>query len=170
MENKKIVDRVLCAIVPQLIFEEISEEDLWMDLEDYSIRAKQSYYTIIPLIDHPHSDIENGQKEVHYHADKRYNGRQPNLGKYKIDVVDIRPVKGKYETKYFDLIRYADKHSSVTPVNFIKNSKLKHKCIHKGKCPHRGFDLSGIKPINGVITCPLHSLKFDEKTKKLINE
>lgn len=166
MKNK--IDRVLCALIPQLQIKEIDEQDLWMDLEDYSLKTKQFYYKVVPLIDHPHSDIENGQKEVHYHADMRYNGNQPNLGRHRIQVDDARPIKGKYETKYFDLIRYKDNHSHSTSVNLIKNSKLKHKCIHKGKCPHRGFDLSGIEPVDGVITCPLHSLKFDAKTKKII--
>jgi hypothetical protein len=161
-------DKVLCAIIPEAVFEDINEEDLWMDLEDYSLKTKNFYYKIIPLIDHPHSDIENGQREIHYHADMRYNGEQPSLGKYKIQVDSTRPIKGQFETRYFNLIRYSENHSGGTSVEHIKNSKLKHKCIHKGKCPHRGFDLSNINPIDGVITCPLHSLKFDAKTKKLI--
>ena len=42
--------------------------------------------------------------------------------------------------------------------------------IHKGKCPHRGFDLSNEIPNKeGIITCPLHNLKFNAETKKLIN-
>ena len=55
------------------------------------------------------------------------------------------------------------------PVRFIKNSKLKHKCIHKGKCPHRGYDLSNVDPIDNQIHCPLHGLIFDAETKKIIN-
>ena len=72
----KIIDKVLCALVPQPVLQEIEEQDLWMDLEDYSIKHNRFYYKIIPLINHPHSDKENGQKEVHYHADTRYNGNQ----------------------------------------------------------------------------------------------
>ena len=36
------------------------------------------------------------------------------------------------------------------------------------KCPHRGYDLSKEPIVNGVITCPLHNLKFDAITKKII--
>lgn len=167
----KIIDKVLCALVPQPVLQEIEEQDLWMDLEDYSIKHNRFYYKIIPLINHPHSDKENGQKEVHYHADTRYNGNQPSLGeKYKIDITDSRPIKNRYTTRYFNLVRYKDEHSGITPVELIKNSKLKHKCIHKGKCPHRGFDLSNEIPNKeGIITCPLHNLKFNAETKKLIN-
>ena len=67
---------------------------------------------------------------------------------------------------YFALPVVSTEHKVITPVKFISKSKLKHKCIYKGKCPHRGYDLSQETPINGVITCPLHGLKFDVKTKK----
>jgi nitrite reductase/ring-hydroxylating ferredoxin subunit len=61
------------------------------------------------------------------------------------------------------------KEKFITPVSLIKNSKLKHNCIHKGKCPHRGYDLSNEIPNeNGIITCPLHGLQFDKITKKLL--
>lgn len=164
-----VVDKVLCALVPRELKLEIDEETMWLDLEDYSLRDKKLYYSVIPLINHPHSDIENGQKEVHYHADYRYNGYQPSLGeRYKIDILYNRPIKDKYVLKHFDLIRYSEEFRDKTPVGLISKSKMKHKCIHKGKCPHRGFDLSGIEAVDGVITCPLHSLKFDAKTKKII--
>jgi len=70
---------------------------------------------------------------------------------------------------WYNIVKHA------THVDLIKKSKLKHNCIYKGKCPHRGFDLSNTKPTiddNGesVIRCPLHSLKFNAKTKQLINE
>lgn len=161
-------DRVLCAIVPKLITEDFDETELWMDLEDYSTKSKITYYGIIPLINHPHSDVENGQKEVHYHADTRYNGIQPHLKNYRVNISKSRPIEGEFETRWFDLIRYFETYAARTPPELIKKSKLKHKCVHKGKCPHRGFDLSNITPVDGVITCPLHSLRFDEKTLEII--
>jgi len=74
------------------------------------------------------------------------------------------------------LYKIREEHTSRTPVQLIRQSKLKHNCIHKGKCPHRGFDLSNVTPtLEGigrdaieVITCPLHSLKFNATTKQLI--
>jgi nitrite reductase/ring-hydroxylating ferredoxin subunit len=37
-----------------------------------------------------------------------------------------------------------------------------------GKCPHKGIDLSNIEAEDGVITCPLHGLRFSEETKEII--
>ena len=61
-----------------------------------------------------------------------------------------------------------------TPVGLISRSKLKHKCIYKGKCPHRGYDLSqtistyDINYGGDVKLCPLHGLKFDAETGELL--
>lgn len=55
----------------------------------------------------------------------------------------------------------------ITPVKLIKQSKIKS-CLKKHKCPHKGYDLSKEIPnIDGVITCPLHNLKF--KNNEIIN-
>ena len=133
---------------------------------------------VTPVINHPHNDKENGQEEVHYHVDYRFvkhknNDRFPtvinNHSRYRF-VTDIRPVKQKDDyIMYFELPVINEEFTGITPVNLIAKSKLKHKCIHKGKCPHRGYDLSQVKPMNGRITCPLHGLEFDNKTKKVLN-
>lgn len=120
-------------------------------------------HKIIPVINHPHSDRENGQKEVHYHTDNRFDS--------------IRSAQGTRLTLsegdkiiYYPMKCRVLEQSFVTSTLAIKKSKLKHKCIHKGKCPHRGFSLENEIPVNGVITCPLHGLMFNQQTKKLINE
>lgn len=146
---------------------------------------------LIPVHNHPHSDKENGQHEIHYHVDKRFDiphgvenieladkytfWRRIEKDKYLQNFAKCFPdrVVDKYissskKIKYFDLACVRFKETTSTPASFIKNSKLKHKCIHKGKCPHRGYDLSTAPVINGVITCPLHSLKFDAATKKVL--
>ena len=129
---------------------------------------------IIPVINQPHSDRENGQKEVHYHIDMRFfdihnkyfEGRD-GLG-YNYIPRPIDGMDGKFERFVLPVIN--EEFGVLTPVDLIANSKLKHKCIHKGKCPHRGMDLSQVKAVDGIITCPLHSLKFSEKTGKLLTE
>lgn len=139
---------------------------------------------IIPLINHVHNDIENGQRERHYHGDSRFNVPQPHVPKdwhvrsgellrlvikENGDIVDF----GGHNTLFLEeieLYRTDEIHGGETDLNLITKSKLKHKCIHKGKCPHRGFDLSNIKAVDGVITCPLHSLQFDEVTGKLLTD
>lgn len=146
----------------------IDEQELWMDREEYFF--KYSFYFLVPLIDHPHSDRENGQIVVHYHVDTRYFGKQKHLRSCEISTDHRRITQGVYELDYFNLKKNGDKIEAITPVHMIKNSKLKHKCIHKGKCPHRGFDLTNEKPDeDGIITCPLHGLKFDKDSKKIIN-
>lgn len=132
---------------------------------------------IIPIINHPHNDIENGQEEVHYHADFRFVELREKDGSMfvhcgdgtKLYLHNLRPTLKDGEFKYVILKVVNENIHLTTPVEFIKKSKLKHKCIHKGKCPHRGYDLSQVsEDENGIVTCPLHGLQF--KDKKLITQ
>lgn len=134
-----------------------------------------------PIIDNPHSDIENGQPEIHYHADYRFilteetkeNGQGFivideregfNLSKPRVE----EGIDGEKEVHALPVV--SEEHKAIAQLLFIRNSKLKHKCIQKGKCPHRGHDLTQERAINGIITCPLHGLEFDEKTGYMTNE
>lgn len=116
----------------------------------------------VPVHNHPHNDIENGQPYAHYHIDTRFVERLSDLYPIRIDAkgaqLEYHAKQLLHETEYMP-----------TGFGFIASSKLKHKCIHKGKCPHRGYNLSNIQPVNGEIHCPLHGLRFDAKTKKLLN-
>lgn len=116
----------------------------------------------IPVLPLLHNDIENGQSYRHYHVDFRFS--LPVGSPYRINEDTL--IKKAYSQilECRSLI-----YPITTPVRNIKNSKLKHKCIYRGKCPHRGYDLSGETPDErGVITCPLHGLKFDI-SGKIIN-
>lgn len=129
-----------------------------------------TYTEYTPVINHPHSDKENGQSEQHYHIDDRFSkigDNNKNVYRYR---VELRPVKTPETVIKTLRLQYIHRViQSPTHTDRIKHSRLKHDCMKNGKCPHRGMDLTGIKPdINGVITCPLHSLKFDAKTKQLI--
>lgn len=161
-------DLVLCAITD--IYEEdtLDEDALWND--SFLNINKIKKQIILPLINHPHNDVENGQKEIHYHTDSRYFGNQPHLNSFCVPKNDFkhRIILDEYPIKVFKLIKYNNFHHGITPVELIKNSKLKHKCIYKGKCPHRGMNLDNVKSKNGIITCPLHGLQFNANTKNLI--
>lgn len=147
-----------------------------IDFLNESVNTKKIEF-VIPIINHPHNDIENGQEEVHYHADFRFVELREKDGAMfvylendtKCYVYNLRPTLKDGEFKYIILkVINGNKHLT-TPVEFIKKSKLKHKCIHKGKCPHRGYDLSQVsEDENGIVTCPLHGLQF--KDKKLITQ
>ena len=109
-----------------------SEDELFRD-EDCFLSAEDEI--IVPVIDHPHSDVENGQIEAHYHADTRF---------LDIAVTEINLTRPLADHKLFYLPMkvITERFDMGTAVTEIKNSKFKHKCIHKGKCPHRGYDLS----------------------------
>jgi len=160
------MDKVLCVIEESFLSKEKDEDELWLDLDEnlskyYWVREQK----VIPLYNHPHSDKENGQEEIHYHVDGRY------IKDYPKDFRISLPLKSNQRLEYRYLHKKRDNEIFRTNVNLISKSKLKYKCIHKGKCPHRGFDLSNIQPDeNGIITCPLHSLKFNTKdNNKIIN-
>lgn len=157
------MDKVLCLLEFEKI--ELSEEEIWKDEIDYNVNNKYLIKEkLTPLINYPHSDKENGQKEVHYHVDDRYIS---NTSYKRITL----PLKKDTYLVYRKLNKIKNVISGITPSKYIKNSKLKYNCIYKNKCPHRGYDLSNEKPDkNGIITCPLHGLKFNSKTMKLINE
>jgi len=159
------------------------EEILWLDHpeRDRWIELNMSKYptireVVIPLYDHPHSDIENGQKEIHYHINSRFCDDNT-----RTDIVRIKlPLsKGKLEYRMLPCVGNGNEYRK-THFNFIKKSQLKHKCIKNGKCPHRGYDLSKETPTlntaggeeskEWVITCPLHSLKFNAGTGELLND
>ena len=152
------------------------EEDLWRDPVNLPNFVKKIKVT--PIINHPHTDRENGQEEVHYHADYRFiktiKGTNIPLDSHSNHTWGhwLRPSPEDFERfdegiVYFLLPVVNLLHMAITDVSNIKSSKLKHKCAHKGKCPHRGYDLSQERAVDGVITCPLHGLKFDATTRKL---
>lgn len=144
---------------------------------------------ISPIINHPHNDKENGQQEIHYHVDYRFvKCSQEGFVRYVDNIPYVfNPVPVNNHSKHiwvpsarcektneikinYYILPVINAHLfGSTPIDFIKKSKLKHDCIYKGKCPHRGYDLSQVDPIDGIITCPLHGLQFDSITHKIIN-
>jgi hypothetical protein len=162
---------VPCLVSYHFHEENIDEETLWLDLEPYTLNSVyKNTISITPIINHPHSDIENGQKEIHYHKDTRFiDKRKPNYKSlYQFSQLPRGEVGKHGRIEYLELPVVSELFDEITPVELIKNSKLKHKCIHNGKCPHRGFKMNQVSPIDGILTCPLHGLKFNYKTKQMI--
>lgn len=132
---------------------------------------------ITPVINIAHDDIENGQNEIHYHADFRFiktdkSGAPINMHSRYHFCITIRPIKELNGKLYHYLLPVVDEsglYKSGTPIQYIEKSRLSHNCIHKGKCPHKGFDLSQAEVIDGVIKCPLHGLEFDAITGYILN-
>lgn len=161
------------------------------DLVPDSRSAKITYHLekdIWPIINHLHHDKENGQDYYHYHVDYRFTilkdeeaiipaklhsmhsfaptSRYNLLSESQFTLREDY-TKG-YVLEYYSLTCLRVQQAGIThPIN-VTRSVLNYDCIHKGKCPHRGYDLSQEVPVNGIITCPLHGLKFNAKTKKLL--
>jgi hypothetical protein len=165
-------------------------DEVWLDDERY-LREYKNRHLIIPIHNHPHSDRENGQEQAHFHIDSRFELERKS-DKYQIfafplriyNIADLRrmycelhliPISFQHRIYCDELIHYRELkcisqiEKTATPLSLIKKSNLKHKCIHKGKCPHRGYDLTHVPEVDGVITCPLHNLKFDSSSKQLIS-
>lgn len=166
-------------LVPCIIKEDFILRNSF-DLEwKEDILISKSFYEkqmiITPILNHKHSDRENRQQYEHYHIDFRFIAFEGDgINVKKIDDYDftteirfnIIEENIKHKIQLFPLKCITNKQKWVGGIT--KNSKLKHKCIHKGKCPHRGYDLSKEVPVDGIITCPLHGLKFNSENKKII--
>lgn len=155
-----------CLVNRTSVFKD--EDELWLDFSS-SITKSKMY--ILPIINHPHNDIENGQPETHYHLDYRFikhknDGNFPTVKNNHSSHIfgsEVRPESNFGSLEYFLLPVINEEFKGITPVEMINKSTLKHKCIHKGKCPHRGYDLSQVEADeNGIVTCPLHGLIFDK--------
>lgn len=171
------MNKVLCLV--KYIEQDCTEQEIWMDLkEDFHKKYKK---VIIPLYDLLHNDIENGQKSFHYHVDNRYiDSVFLERVKYIDDFLQYfdrnsfqriqMPLKKGEFLEYNYLQKVKEIESFPTHVNGTRHSKLRCNHIKNNKCPHKGYDLSNETSVNGIITCPLHSLQFNAKTKKIINK
>lgn len=167
-------ERLLVPCLVRTEFIPKDENEMWLDIKTHSGMDKQLF--IMPVINHPHSDKENGQDEIHYHLDYRFIKHSGTDNIFIPPTIkrthtlhtygnEFRPLKESGEFMYIELPVINTNFVGVTPPNLIKKSKLKHKCAHKGKCPHRGYDLSQVPLIDGIKTCPLHGLQFDKHNK-----
>jgi hypothetical protein len=166
-EIGKVYD-IKCAVIRKSYFIKGTKTEYVCDL--HGNEEVQLKLVIVPLLDHLHHDNENGQKYKHYHMDERFN--------CEISSFICIQSKGGVRISESDILEYLilpltcvdDKIIGSTDKIATRNSTFKsHKCLMKGKCLHRNYDLSDIKPINGIIKCPLHGLEYNAETKKLIN-
>jgi len=158
---------VPCLVKRESILED--EQELWLDSTNGDTRVKMY---VLPILNHPHNDVENGQKETHFHLDYRFikhkkDSEFPTVIKsHSLHVFGTRtrPESNFGNLEYHLLPVINEEFVGATPVDNISKSTLKHHCIHKGKCPHRGYDLSQVEADkNGIKTCPLHGLKFNRE-------
>ena|ERR1700679_524429 len=144
-----------------------------------------------PVIGPLHKDIEFFNfTDEHYHIDGRFlNARQR-----KIAGSQVRPTVAE-EIQAAPLHHEWRKPDSILPKPILKKLKCwksdipyghhdkkqvqdiqKHyagQSCANGKsgwiCPHRKASLGSIAPVNGVITCPLHGMRIDAETGKVLS-
>ena len=155
-------------LVPCYIYKFVEEKSLdqisWMDIEPNNMEYP------IPIINHPHSDEENGQHQEHYHVDFRFFNKRKFLlrddAMAQIINIPLR-LNATFNPIYKPLICIRSHQLHITHPKHVKNSKIG--CMKKYKCSHKGYNLANEPIINGCIQCPLHGLKFNIKTGEIIN-
>lgn len=145
--------------------------------ETYLVPCVEQLDDWVPILGDIHTDIELGVIKEHYHYDIRFLDDEQAwaLGEYrnrlpliqgKIHYIDTWDV-------FLDLplvmLRDFLEFPHSKDIRWKRfHRKYKGQKVKRNKCPHRGFDLSCVKARNGVIQCPLHGLRIDEKTQKVL--
>lgn len=126
--------------------------------------------------------------DYHYHFDFRFMNRE-EWARHRHDkphgaVLWHAPERERYSGSSVHLgpivmrRRKCHREMPTFPIDYLRGEHplplvyQKHKADSLGanmQCPHRGVSLESIKPICGVIVCPLHGLCFDSETKKVID-
>lgn len=158
------------------------------ELYDVKIKKGRRKFRIFPILNHKHSDTENGQDYSHYHIDYRF---------VELEKINERglPVPKKLHTlhEFAPEVRYNlignRKHPEIEyyALKCIRQTHfatgggtLNSKdidCLKEGRrCPHRGYNLSQEVVVRGdgfevgAVTCPLHGLVFNLATGKRITD
>jgi hypothetical protein len=129
-----------------------------------------------PVIGLKHDDVEHlNFDKVHYHLDTRFL-RVPK------SLLSTSPYSPLHERCNVPLrsVRLARRTCLREPLTFsgpadftIKfEAAFSGRQCGKGKrgwvCPHKHFPLGSIRPIDGVLHCPLHGLRIDAETGKCL--
>ena len=136
-----------------------------------------------PVFAKSHSD-KDYQPEEHYHIDwrfmtesimlehrKYYQNLYPNYWK-DLNAEYFEPIMKDTEviSESYEKWKYL-RNFDFPKEQFIKIEKKMIDCGAKMKnmrCPHHGTNLTSCKPVNGVVTCPQHGLRWNIKTGELI--
>lgn len=123
--------------------------------ESKQILEKEFYYEHDPSTLH------------HYHLDDRfipaewaYLDRHASQERITYNGVIF---SSEVNVEFFELKCIREQCATVNPESILGKSfaeKYINKPMKCERCPHKGIDLSSIHPIDGVITCPAHGLKF----------
>lgn len=143
----------------------------------------QGNYRIMPVIGHLHEDKGHGLEEMHYHLDWRFIPEgilQHQQEAYKqlkwlkntknthfYTPLTEKNIKGE---PFFNKMKYLRHFRKFPERETFNNLAEKYKdCTMKNMvCPHKGTNLTSCIPVNNVVICPCHGLKWNIETGKLI--
>lgn len=149
------------------------------------IMAKWNHHLAAwPVMGSLHSDAEFFEfKEVHYHIDGRFLSRRLRKeaeetsyysGPAALQAIPLHAYRGESPLPKPVLARrrcvsagLPYEHGGKKPIEDLRAHFAGAQC-ERGKggwiCPHRKASLGSVEVIDGVITCPLHGLRFDAAT------
>lgn len=134
----------------------------------------------VPLIGEKHCDAEIINFPIeHYHVDwrfvttgkfKRVKERYwPKEHNYYLAIVMATHAFSEIKTIRLKMLRQMPDYPNPVRFTHELEAHYKNATAKKHRCPHQGADLSSIAPNDqGQIVCPLHGLRFCQKSLKLI--
>lgn len=134
----------------------VVEEGYLDEIKEVMVGSKVFIYPLLPI--HTH---KNNLR--HYHIDNRFVDVNKEHSKYRF-MFDGRIPTANLNLQY---LRLRCKRDFIVCADSTIQEEVGDMSIDN-KCPHLGYDLSQIKPINGVITCPMHNTKICALTKKTL--
>lgn len=133
---------------------------------------------IWPVVDEKHTDEGYGQPKPHYHVDWRfmpekiiqeqrdfYNFEEKEK-EYFMPVMEYETIEELYMDWEYLRDHYFPETNTFSDLRkFMEEKKARMK---KMRCPHHKTNLTSCKPVNDVVTCPQHGLKWNIKTGELV--
>jgi|GEM_PF-3604954 phenylpropionate dioxygenase-like ring-hydroxylating dioxygenase large terminal subunit len=119
----------------------------------------------VPVMWPPHTDEHDGQVERHFHVDSRFTNDQAGR------VVCLVEKDATQQLHWIGarVLRSQPSEQQRTPVVLIGKAihRMPCKALRNGKCPHKGFNMAQVQPdAHGVLTCPMHGMRFWNATGK----
>lgn len=134
-----------------------------------------------PVVDKMHRDGKHGLDKPHYHIDWRFmpefeleahSNWNNNIYKkaYCNNSEFFTPItKDEVIREYYNCFQYLRDNRKFPEWGFPSLEKAMKNCkMVNMKCPHHGTNLVSCKPVDGVVTCPQHGLKWNVKTGELV--
>lgn len=134
----------------------------------------------IPVFSESHSDGKYGRGNEHFHVDWRFASewliekkRKDFETVFHSDVINreyFTPIDKEWvlEDIYTEM-KYLRDFPEFPKASFrLLEDKMKDAIMKYMICPHHGTNLISCRPIDGVVTCPQHGLKWNINTGKLV--